>query len=122
MAKQSLREAVITEIPQDETVLKEGIFYTLIVISGKRRRTSFKYVLTDCGMWTRSKGFLWIKPRVTFLAYADIDCYKHSKYFNSDTFVFFLKNGKKPANKIIFDDMPGATEILSRYIRVSVDK
>ena len=116
MAKKYFRDEPIPEIPQDEAILKEGIVHTLTVISGNSRRTIFKYALTEKGVWMRNKRFLWIKPRASFLPYSDIASYKHSKHFNLDTLVFFLKNGKKPSNRIIFDDLASAEAILARYI------
>ena len=122
MAKESLRDMVIPEIPEREAVLKEGIVDTLAIVSGKRRRFSYKYALTERGVWMRSKGFLWIQPKTSFMAYADIDYYKRTKLFMTDTLMFFPKNGKRPANHILFDDMQGAIEILSRFIRLSEEK
>ena len=119
MAKESLRDAVIAEIPQDEKVLKEGVLNTLMILSGKRRRFAYKYVLTDKGVWMRSAKFLWIKPKVTFIAYTDLDYYKRTSLLGANTLMFFPKNGKRPANHILFDDLPGATEVLNRYIRLS---
>ena len=117
MAKEKLQDVVIAEITQEETVLREGIVRTIAIISGKRRSFAYKYVLTDKGVWMRSVKFLWIKPKSHFMAYDDIDHGIHAKLFGAPTLMFYPKNGKRPANHIVFDDVPGAIEILSRYIR-----
>ena len=122
MAKESLKDMVIPEIPQDEAVLKEGVVNVLMVVGGNRRRSVFKYAITDRGLWTRNKGVLWIKPRSTFLPYSNIESYKRTKYFNTESMVFFLKSGKRPGGQIIFDDMPGALEVLNKYIKVREGK
>ena len=116
MAKETLMDMVIAEIPADERVLKDGILNVLRIVSGKRRRSAFKYALTEKGVWMRNKKVLWFKPKTTFLAYADIAYYKRTKLFMTETLMFFPKSGIKPGNHIWFDDLPGAEAILSRYI------
>lgn len=117
MAKESLREAKITEIPSDETILAEGILYTMSLYSSNLNRYPYKYVFTNRGIWMRSKKFLWLKPKVTFLDYNDIDCYKESKYGKNTTFIFYPANGKRVGSRIFFDDLAAVTPILQQYMR-----
>ena len=117
MAKVKLIDMVIEEIPKEEMILKEGVVRTITIVSGKRRSFVYKYALTDRGVWMRSNGFLWIKGKTSSIAYSDIECFKPAKLFAADSVMFFLKSGKRLRTHIVFDDMPGAIEILSRYIR-----
>ena len=117
MAKEKLIDSVISEIPSSETRFKEGTLNTIAVIGGKRRRFLYKYVLTDKGVWLKSQKVLWVKSKVTFMPYGDIDHCSHTKYFSTPSFMFYPKSGVRPSNQIVFDDMPGAEEILKKFIR-----
>lgn len=118
MAKQTLRETPIASIPADETILLEGLMQSMNLYTTNRNRFTYKYVLTDKGVWTKSKKMLFIKSREGFLAYADIDCFKTAKYVRLDCMIFFPKSGKRPANRIFFDDHAAALEVLSKHIRL----
>ena len=122
MAKEKLSDVVITEIPINETMLREGVMSTLAVVSGKRRRYAYKYVLTNKGIWMRSKKFLFFKAKTSFIAYEDILHYKNTKYFASDTIMFYPKNSKRPTNHISFDDMNEVMQILGRFIKKADSK
>lgn len=116
MAKPTLRETPIEAITKDETVLIEGLLQTMSLYSTKRYRVTFKFALTDKGIWTKSKKRLFFKSREVFVPYADIECFKVAKYMRWPCMIFYPKNGKKAGNRIFFDDTPAVLAVLKQYI------
>ena len=114
---EKLRETVISEIPSDELVLAEGVLQSKLLHARRASRHPFKYVITDKGMWLKSKKFLFVKPKVTFLPYTDIKGYKFEKFFSRVFVMFYPVNGKKPRNGIFFDKLEVVTPILDKFIK-----
>lgn len=111
--KMKFRDRIV-EIPEGEQVLLEGVLLTMRLY-GNKSRYPYKYTFTDKGIWTRSKKFLFFKPKVGFLAYSDIDSYKKGKYGRNDTYIFYTK-GKKSANRIFFDNVDEVDKILEQFL------
>lgn len=122
MAKNKLRDEVIEEINKDENILQEGILQVMRLYTTNRNRYPYKYVITDKGVWTRSKKFLWIKAKTVFMAYADISKFQVGKYGKVPYFVFYPANGKRPGNRVFFDNHDGAYEILSKFSTHDLNK
>lgn len=119
MAKEDLKDAVITGIPSDEKILKEGILQTMKFYSKNLdSRVPLKYALTEKGLWTLGEKTLFFKPKAAFTAYADV------KYFVLGTMekipycIFFPEKGS-PDNRLFFDDHEGAVKLLEGYVTKS---
>lgn len=113
------RETKIAEIPEDELILKEGILQSMrlhAVGNMKYTRYPFKYVLTDKGIWTKGRGFLFIKGKVGFIPYSEISSYRVTRFLRQTAYIFLPKNGKKPGTRIFFDDADGAIAVLDTFI------
>lgn len=117
MAKTKLIDLSIDGIPAGEAVLREGVMSVMSLYTTNKNRYFFKYVLTEKGIWTKGRGFLFIKGKEGFLSYDEISSYRENKYLKSRCYIFNPKNGKKPANRIFFDDSDAAEEILSRFLK-----
>ncbi len=115
MSKTQLIDQVIPGIPGNETILKQGIMHTMR-LSGDTSRFVFKYAITDKGIWTLNQKMLFLKQKTTFLSYDDLDSYKLTKYGNNDCLIFYPKGGKA-GNRVFFDDMKDAIEILKQYVK-----
>lgn len=114
MAKENLADAVITEIPPDEKILKEGIMVTM-QLYGKRYRFPYKFALTEKGVWTRSKKSLFFKPKTTFMPYSHVKYYQTGAY-NSTPCCFFHPVSGRIGNRVFFDDHEGAVKILDMFL------
>lgn len=113
----TLRDSKIASIPENETVLLEGMLQTMNLYSGNRSRYTFKFFITDKGLWTRSKNFLCIKARENFVPFSNLAGYRKNRYLRMDCFIFYPANGKKPGSRIFFEDTAAAEAVLQKYLK-----
>ncbi|MDR0850436.1 MAG: hypothetical protein LBN07_03035 [Christensenellaceae bacterium] len=119
MAKENLIDMVIPEAA-GEKILKEGIMVASNLYYKPYLKYSYKYVLTEKGVWMRNPKVLFIKPKTSYISYNDLDCFALGKYNNNDCCIFFPKKGK-PGNRIFFDDFDGAVKIFDMFIARKTD-
>jgi hypothetical protein len=115
MAKQRLTELTIPESTKDGETLQEGIIQVSSMYYKPYIRYSYKYVITNKGIWTRSPKVLCISSKTVFMAYSDIKSFALGKWNKSDCCVFLPQKGK-PGNRVFFDDFDGAVKILDRFL------
>lgn len=113
----TLRDTPIESVPRGEKVLLEGILQSISLYKTASGGYAYKYVITEKGVWTKSKKLLFIKSKEGFLAFADLSGYKKTKYGDSDCFIFYPANGKMPGTRVFFDDPVAAQEIFDRYLK-----
>ena len=116
MEKIKLSEQKIESIKNDEKILSEGLIQTMRLYSNNNSLHTFKYVLTDKGIWIKSKKILFIKSKEAFIAYKDIKEYAIRVYVKKPYFIFYPNNGKKPANRVFFKDTESIKTILDEYL------
>lgn len=114
MAKIQLSDQAIPGIPQDEKILIEGMMQTMRLY-GNRSKYTFKYAVTDKGIWTLNRKTLFIKQRTVFLPYEDLHSYRSVKYGLKNSCIFYPKNGKA-GNRIFFDKYEDVIKILDKYL------
>ena len=115
MAK-NLIDMVIPEISPAETVLAEGVLMTQSLMLGKqRRRHTYKYAITDQGVWTRNPKRLFFKPKSAFIPYSGIKGFMAGTFRSHDCCIFFPKNSR-PGNRIYFDNHASVIKILDTYL------
>ena len=114
MAKQRLIDLVIPEIPAGDKVLKEGVMRAM-QLYGKRYSFSYKYSLTEKGVWMRSPKVACIAARTSHIAYADLESFQITSYAKTDSCIFYPKKGR-PGNMIFFDDFAGAIAVFDMFL------
>ncbi len=117
MPKQTLRDTPIESMPKGETVLLEGIMQSVSIYKTTSSVYPYKYVITDKGVWTKSKKMLFMKSVEGFLGFSELEGYKKMKYGGADCFIFYPVSGRKPSTRVFFDDPAAVTEILNKYLK-----
>jgi hypothetical protein len=119
MSNEKLRASKIPEIPADEKIIKEGIFNT-IRLEGKPRPFTYKFVITEKGIWTLTKKMPLAKQKTDFISYDKIEFYEPAKYNGTDCLIFHPKE-RDAINMIFFEDHDDALKILDLYLRRATD-
>jgi hypothetical protein len=119
MSNEKLLNTPIPEIPPDEKALKEGIMNT-IRLEGRPIPFTFKYVLTEKGIWALLKKMPLLKQRTEFIAYDTIEFYEVGKHQGMDCLILHPKE-REAMNKVFFDDHEGVISVIDRYIRIATD-
>jgi hypothetical protein len=116
MAKENLIDVVSPEIPSDEKILKEGTMRTIRLHKKVMTKFSYKYALTEKGIWTRSGKVFLVKPVTQFMPYEKFESYERTVHDKAECFIFRPKEGI-PASAVYFDDPEGVAEALGPYLR-----
>ncbi|MDR0790941.1 MAG: hypothetical protein LBE47_00195 [Methanomassiliicoccaceae archaeon] len=119
MGDEKLRASAIPDIPSDERILKEGIMNTLR-ISGKPLPFTYKYVLTEKGIWTLTKKLPFLKQKTDLMPYDNVEFYEPTEYDGRSCCIFHPKE-RDAINRIFFDDHDGVLGILDQYLRRATD-
>ena len=118
--KEDLKDTVITKIPSDEKILKEGVLEINRINKKTQTLIAYKYAITEKGIWTRSKGMFLVKPETRFTPYEHFESFEAITYMERDCCLFHPKSGDV-SNRVYFDDREGAIEILEGYIERKED-
>jgi hypothetical protein len=119
MSDEKLRSSVIPEIPADEKKMKEGVMHT-VRLEGKPRPFSYKFTLTEKGIWTLTKKLPLIKQKTEFMPYDNIELYEPAEHEGRKCCIFHPK-GRDSINRIFFDDHDEVLEVLDLYLRRATD-
>jgi hypothetical protein len=119
MSDEKLRNSKIPEIPADEKVITEGLMHTMR-LEGKPHPFTFKFILTEKGIWTLTKKLPLMKQRTEFMPYDGIEFYEPTEYKGTECCVFHPK-GRDAINRLFFEDHEGILDVFDRYLRRATD-
>ena len=113
--EEDIKDMVISEIPADEKILKEGVSEAVLLRQRFSNTTPYKYAITEKGIWVRNKKSRFVQSKTVFVPFDDIKNFETIVQFRRDCCVLYPKKGLVQSGTY-FDDHEGAVAILSQYL------